>query len=90
MNPKDCCPLRVRRRSLEMTGWLVPAAILTLVPKCPVCLAVYVALGTGIGLSVTTASYLRIGLIVVCMGSIVYLGARSLRRAVPWSWRKTP
>jgi hypothetical protein len=47
---------------------LLPAFLLAIVPKCPFCLAAYVALGTGIGLSVTSARFLHISLL--CAGII--------------------
>jgi hypothetical protein len=42
---------------------VLPAFLLAIVPKCPFCLAAYVALGTGIGLSVTSAVYLHMFLL---------------------------
>jgi len=58
----------------------VPAIAFVLIPKCPVCLAGYIALGTGIGLSITTATYLRIGLIVLCILSLAYFVTKHAHR----------
>jgi hypothetical protein len=70
------------RRGLEVAEWAIPGALLALMPKCPVCLAAYVALGTGIGLSITVASYLRVVLLVACIASLSYLVATRARRAM--------
>jgi hypothetical protein len=61
-------------------AWIAPAAVLALLPKCPACLAAYVALATGVGLSVPAAAHLRLGLIVACAASLVALTAQRLRR----------
>ena len=45
----------------EIFAWVLPSAILVLVPKCPACLAAHVTLWTGLGLSLSTATYLRLG-----------------------------
>jgi hypothetical protein len=58
---------------------VIPVAILAVLPKCPACLAAYVALGTGIGLSLTAATYLRLSLIVVCVASLIFFVAKLLR-----------
>ena len=60
----------------RFAGWVVPTAVLVAMPKCPVCLVAYVALATGVGLSVTTASYLRGAAIVLCLVVLVYFAAR--------------
>jgi len=54
-----------------------PTLILALLPKCPACLAAYVALGTGISLSVAAASVLRTLLISACVVTLgwVFVGA---------------
>jgi hypothetical protein len=67
------------RRSLDLTAKIVPVAILAVLPKCPACLAVYVALGTGIGLSLTAATYIRMSLVVLCVASLVYFTAKAVR-----------
>lgn len=64
--------MRVR----EGAAWFGSGGLLLLVPKCPMCVAAYVAAGTGLGLSYSTAAYLRTGLICVCVGSLVVLAAR--------------
>ncbi len=64
----------------EIFAWLLPSAILVLVPKCPVCLAAYVALWTGIGLSLSTATYLRWVLLFVCVASLLFLVVKRLDR----------
>jgi hypothetical protein len=69
----------VKSRCCEAAGWILPSAALALMPKCPMCLVAYVALGTGIGLSVTAATYLRLGLIALSIGSLSFLAARQVR-----------
>lgn len=61
-------------------GWLAPAAILILLPKCPACLALYLAVGTGIGLSFSAASYLRTAIIVTCAVWLLYAAYRYVSR----------
>ena len=65
---------------IDFVKMLMPAVLLTIIPKCPVCLAGYIALGTGIGLSVSTATYVRIGLILLCVVSLGYFIIKHVRR----------
>ena len=80
--PSCCASERAAwvRRSVEAVVWAAPGAILAVLPKCPACVAMYVALATGLGVSVSAATYLRTGTIVVCSASLLFLAARSVRR----------
>ena len=68
------------RRVRELFAWVLPSAILVLVPKCPACLAAYVMLWTGLGLSLSTATYLRWVLLFLCVASLLFLTVKRLDR----------
>jgi hypothetical protein len=68
------------RRVREILAWVLPSVALVLVPKCPACLAAHVALWTGLGLSFSTATYLRWALLLACVASLLLLIAKRLSR----------
>jgi hypothetical protein len=89
----DCCQIATRdsgsarpssrwRRGGEITGWIIPSATLVFLPKCPVCVAMYVALFSGVGISIASASKLRTSVIILCVVTLVCLALKRLR-AVP-------
>jgi hypothetical protein len=94
VNARHCCQIRMRagdnagrpaprlRRGGEIAGWIVPTAALALLPKCPACVAAYVALATGIGISLPAAAHLRAMLVVLCAASLVFITARRLRSLI--------
>ena len=62
-----------RRGGLARAGtlgsWIGPSALLVLLPKCPMCLAGYLALA-GIGVSVPVAAGLRVGLLAAASATV--------------------
>jgi hypothetical protein len=68
------------QRVREILAWLLPSAILVLVPKCPACLAAHVTLWTGLGLSLSTATYVWWFLLLVCVASLLFLIVQHLDR----------
>ncbi len=95
MNAGGCCQMETRargdarrpaprsRHGGEIAGWNVPSATLALLPKCPLCVAAYVALATGIGISLPAATHLRAMLVVICAASLAFLAARRVRGLLP-------
>jgi hypothetical protein len=68
------------RRIVELAGWLIPGTLLAFFPKCPLCVAGYVALATGLGISFTAAAYLRWALLAACLASLAFMVGRLLIR----------
>jgi hypothetical protein len=75
------------RRCANFGGWIVPSAMLALLPKCPACIAAYFAIGSGIGISMTTAIYVRMALVLLSVASLLYFAASRGRRFIGW-WQK--
>jgi hypothetical protein len=92
MNTHHCCQTTTRvgestrrpasrwRRGSDVAGYIVPGTLLLLVPKCPACVAAYVALATGVGISMSTAAHLRTLMILLCMASLIFVAGKRLRR----------
>ncbi len=84
-----CCRERPRRASparrglnvANVAGYAVPAAVLAFLPKCPLCITAYLAIGTGLGITVSTAAHLRTLLLVPCVVCLVFMTAK---QAVRW------
>lgn len=68
--------IRATRRAIS---WIVPGVLLAVMPKCPVCVAAYVTLLTGCGISLATASSLRWLAISACVLSLLFVATKRLR-----------
>ena len=64
-------------RCAGAAGWIVPSAVLALLPKCPACVAGYVALATGLGISVAAAAVLRSTAIVLCVALLIFIAGKT-------------
>lgn len=81
MSTPICCQNQSSflRRAVGVWQWLLPTAILALLPKCPACLAGYVMLWTGLSLSLAIAGVVRTGLLVLCIAALAWVVFRRLR-----------
>ena len=95
MNRPHCCERKLTSRDgrqqrtwlrlREIAGWIVPGALLALMPKCPICLVAYVALCSGLTLSCSSAHVLLRTLTALCVGTLALC---VLRRVVNWRQNK--
>jgi len=58
------------RRAKGVGGLIFPGALLALMPKCPMCLAAYVAFCTGFTISGSSAQTLMRSLTALCIGTL--------------------
>ncbi|MDB4956031.1 MAG: hypothetical protein JWO36_3600 [Myxococcales bacterium] len=75
----NCKTKAGKRTQRSMLSAIVPAIVLVLLPKCPLCIVAYAAC-VGVGLSVSTAAMLRGAIISICGVALVALVARAAKR----------
>lgn len=87
MNEFSCCDGRPasgrpidrespRQRPAKVASFLLSSITLILMPKCPVCVATYVALFTGLSLSTAVAGQVRMA---ICASVLAFLALTGLR-----------
>ena len=86
MNTRCCCrnsaaekaarPSSALQRVRELAKWAGPGAVLFLMPKCPACVAAYVAVATGLGISFSAAAQLRLTILALCIACLAWMLAR--------------
>lgn len=81
---RQCC--RGRRISATAAS-ILPGALLVLLPKCPMCLAAWFTVATGLSMSAAAASHMR-GLILV-FGILAVVASYCSRREIIGSIRVT-
>jgi hypothetical protein len=69
MNAQRCC--------CETAKWALPGIVLAVMPKCPACVAAYLALA-GVGISISAASWLRWGALALAIVTLSYLVMRRI------------
>lgn len=81
---------RAARPLFDLVACALPGAGLALMPKCPMCLAAYIALGTGLHLSASDASMLRSSVLILCLATLSLALLLTARRIVRAHARATP
>lgn len=72
------CARGRRARGWGVVGSALPWVAVALVPKCPACFAGWIAVGTGLGVSVAAAGVVRWGLVAMCAASACWLAWRGI------------
>jgi hypothetical protein len=80
---------RSESRGAAVIQWAIPVIGLALVPKCPACVAAYVLIFTGVGLSLPAAAAVRWILIAFGAVALVILVVRHTRRMRASAWRRS-
>lgn len=72
---EQCClterpPKRRNGRLSRVTAAILPAAILAVLPKCPLCLAVWLTLATGVSFSGVGATWVRATIVLLWIAAL--------------------
>ena len=78
---------RLARRVPRSAMGTMPGIVLVLLPKCPLCLAAWLTAMTGLGVSITVATYLDRLAVVVCVAALAVWTVQLVRRRGFWPRR---
>ncbi|WP_321476989.1 hypothetical protein [uncultured Paludibaculum sp.] len=69
-------------RLSKVTASILPAALLLILPKCPLCIAAWLTVATGLSISAANITWVRAGILLLWMAAVApVLWRRVLRRA---------
>lgn len=74
----NCCIVQIGQKPRhnwwrDATGGAASGALLVLLPKCPMCIAAYLALWTGAGVAMPVATHLRPALEILFVAWVLLL-----------------
>jgi hypothetical protein len=64
---------------LRLKRAAIPGAVLVLLPKCPACLAAWIAVATGVSIPVAAAAQLKTAVAGLCLISLAAILVRTWR-----------
>ncbi len=79
---------RLARRWAGATASMLPGAVLVLLPKCPLCLAAWLTVVAGVGVSSAAAAHVRESIVVLWVATVAVAAARIIRRRAFTRMRK--
>lgn len=71
---------RLARRLSTGAASVLPGAVLVLLPKCPLCLAAWLTVATGMGFPAAGATWVRGMLMVLWVAAVAFAAAPIIRR----------
>jgi hypothetical protein len=71
-------PRPLAGRRAKVTASILPAALLVLLPKCPLCLAAWLTVATGVSFSAASAGWLRDSIVLLWVGAVAMMIWRRL------------
>lgn len=68
------------RRLPKLAASILPGIVMVLLPKCPLCLAAWLTVATGIGFSAAVAGFIRVGIAALWGAAVILVLTTMTRR----------